>query len=290
MEATTSSIPLIKLTTLYTKNANIIGIGKENACKVESNNLGKMDLNALRRAIEGDLTTGNIPFFINATAGTTVLGVYDAIEKIHPVAQKYGIWLHIDGAFGGTALLSKTHKHLLDGCQKADSFTWDAHKMMGVPLIGSTILVKRSGLLSKHFNENTGYLFQTEEEYYNPGTRSIQCGRRNDALKIWAAWQYLGDEGYETRVNRQFELAQYATTKIKKNEKFRLLMEPESLNICFEVIGRSSEKICEELDKQSLAKIGHGTFKGKTFIRLVTVNPDLTHQDIDACLEDILSV
>ena len=209
----------------------------------------------------------------------------------------FGLWqsktwkvMLIDGAWGGTALLSAKTRPLLAGCEAADSFTWDAHKMMGVPLIASAILMKREGLLHKHFSEQARYLFQSEEHDYNPGTRSIQCGRRNDAFKVWVAWQYFGDEGYEQRVNRQFELAAYAVEHIRRRDALKLLMQPELLCVCFQVDGKSSEAICDALDKQALIKVGYGNFRDRSYIRLVCVDPDMTFGDIDHFFEQVAQV
>jgi glutamate/tyrosine decarboxylase-like PLP-dependent enzyme len=270
------------------KNAGIIGIGRNNVREIKTDEYGKMDVVDLRSRIEEDLKNDYIPFFLNATAGTTVLGVFDLIEEIAEIAGEFNLWFHIDGAWGGTMLLSRQHRHLLKGCHKADSFTWCTHKMMGVPLSASAILIKRMGLLDKHFSERADYLFQSEEDTYNPGTKSIQCGRRNDAFKVWAAWQYYGNQGYEERVNKQFELTQYAANKIKNDKWLRLCMEPESMNVCFQVIGKSSEEICDILDKESIIKVGHGNFKGENYIRLVCVNPELTFEDIDYFFENVI--
>jgi glutamate/tyrosine decarboxylase-like PLP-dependent enzyme len=240
------------------KNAGIIGTGRNNVREIKTDEYGKMDVAALRSRIEEDLRNDCIPFFVNATAGTTVLGVFDPIEEISEIAGEFNVWFHIDGAWGGTMLLSRQHRHLLKGCHEADSFAWNAHKMMGVPLSASAILIKRKGLLEKHFSERADYLFQSGEDAYNPGSKSIQCGRRNDALKVWAAWQYYGNHGYEERVNKQFELTRYAANKIKNDKLLRLCMEPESMNVCFQVTGKSSEDICDILDKESIIKVGHG--------------------------------
>ena len=159
--------------------------------------------------IQEDLATGFQPFFINSTAGTTVLGAFDPFEEIAKVAKEYGLWFHIDGALGGSVVLSRKYRHLVAGCELSDSYTWNAHKMMNVPLTASIILFNHENILRRNFSEKAEYLFQGEDDF-NPGDSSFQCGRRNDALKVWAAWKYLGDEGYEKRVNRQYELAQYA--------------------------------------------------------------------------------
>jgi sulfinoalanine decarboxylase/sulfinoalanine decarboxylase/aspartate 1-decarboxylase len=263
-----------------TKNAGMLGIGRENVRVIPADAFGKMITQELDNQILSDIQAGFTPFFINATAGTTVLGVYDDFEAIAQVAHKHQVWFHIDGALGGSAILSTRHQHLLKGCQLSDSFTWNAHKMMGVPLTASIVLFNHPNILRRHFSEKAEYLFQSEEDY-NPGEQSMQCGRRNDALKVWAAWKYYGDTGYEARINRVFALSQYAAEYIQKDEDLQLLHQPESINICFTVKNKPAAEICDRLDKEGLIKVGYGSFKKDKFIRLVCVNPDMHESDLD---------
>lgn len=267
------------------KNAGIIGCGRDNVRIIPSDNAGKMRVDILRTQITEDRQQGCVPYLINATAGTTVLGAIDPIADIVDVAREHNVWCHVDGAWGGSMLLSSEYRTPLDACADADSFVWNVHKMMGVPLQASVILIRAKGKLKKHFSEQADYLFQSEEDDYNPGMRSIQCGRRNDALKVWAAWQYYGHEGYERRVNIQMELAIHAVENITTDAALRLCMMPESPIVCFQVRGAPSKRICAEMDRQGIAKIGYGHFKGEDYIRLVCVNPDLTFDDIDHLIE-----
>ncbi len=272
------------------KNAGILGIGRDQVQAIPCDGDGKMIPSALEEQIRQDLEAGKIPFFINSTAGTTVLGAFDPFEEIAVIARKYQLWFHIDGALGGSAVLSRKHRHLLKGCEQSDSYTWNAHKMMGVPLTASAILFnKRPHILRKHFSEKAEYLFQGEDQF-NPGEESIQCGRRNDALKIWAAWKYWGDEGYEQRIDHVFALAQYAMEKIKQNPQLRLVREPECVNVCFEVKGKSSVEICTALNQRGFIKVGYGRVDQAKVIRLVCIDPAMEHGDIDHFLEKVQEV
>jgi glutamate/tyrosine decarboxylase-like PLP-dependent enzyme len=122
--------------------------------------------------------------------------------------------------------------------------------MMNIPLLAGTLLVKNNKVLARSFVEDADYLLQMDDNSLNPSHKHIQCGRRNDALKVWAALKYLGDDGYEKRINNEFANAQYAVSIIKKDKALKLVMEPECINVCFQVIGKSSEKICEKLDRE----------------------------------------
>jgi len=266
------------------KSAGVLGIGRDNVRLIESDAQGRMSPSALRAAIAADRGRGLEPFFVIATAGTTVLGAFDPIPALADAAQEHGLWLHVDAAWGGGALLSPSLRSLLNGCGRADSLTWDAHKMMGVPLLASVLLVKKEGLLEESLSEEATYLFQSEDSGANPGVRSLQCGRRNDALKVWAAWQFLGDEGYARRVDTLRRLALFAAERIRRDPDLRLVLEPEFVNICFQVRGADSQRLCQELDRRSLLKVSYGSFRDETFIRLVFVNPDMTETGVGEIL------
>jgi glutamate/tyrosine decarboxylase-like PLP-dependent enzyme len=241
------------------RNAGIIGIGRDNLRRI------KVD------------AQGNIPFFVNATAGTTVQGAFDPLAEISRVAEREKLWLHVDAALGGTALLSSKHRHLLGGCERADSLSWNAHKLMGVPLSCSALLVRREQALFETFSEHADYLFQTETD-------------ENDAFKLWAAWKYYGDRGYEERVDKIFALARYATDVVRAHPDLVLACDTESVAVCFCVRGGDSIEICNRLDAEGILKVGYGTIGETTAIRLVCVNPELTEAQIDEFFEDVLRI
>lgn len=272
------------------KSAGMVGIGRANVVPIATDENGRMRPDALAAAITQDLAAGRLPVMINATAGTTVQGAFDPIDAIADVAHEFGVWLHVDGAFGASLLLSRSHRYRLAGVERADSLTWDAHKMMGVPLTCSVILTRHAGLLAKHLSESATYLFQGDADRFNPGTRSIQCGRRNDLLKLWTAWQHHGDDGYEARIDHVMALAAYATAKINATETMRLRHVPESVNVCFEVVGKSSSDICAQLHTKGLAMVGTGDVRGRRTVRLVCVDPAMTALDIDTFFNAVIEV
>lgn len=269
------------------KNAGLAGIGRLNVREVSVDARGRMLPEVLAASIAADLDTGFQPFFVNATAGTTVRGAFDPLPEIADVARAARLWLHVDAAFGGSLLLSPEHRHLLAGCERADSLAWDPHKMMGVPLQSSVLLLARRGLLARNLDESADYLFQADPDELNPGRRSLQCGRPNDALKLWAAWQRLGNDGWAARLGRQMALARRAAERIAADPELRLAEEPPSLNVCFEVRGRSSDAVCDRLDRDGVLKIGHGIVNGRRTIRLVCSNADLGDDDLAAILAEI---
>jgi sulfinoalanine decarboxylase/sulfinoalanine decarboxylase/aspartate 1-decarboxylase len=269
------------------KAAGILGIGRDAVRVISSDESGALRASELADTIEDDRRRGFRPVFINATAGTTVLGAIDPLPEIARIARTQGVWLHVDGALGGSLLLSTRYRRLLDGVAESDSFAWNAHKMMSVPLPCSVLLVRRKGMLQRHLGESAAYLFQSDEAELNPGTRSLQCGRRNDALKLWAAWKYHGDAGYDRRLTRLVDLAHRAAELVDRDPDLELVCRPSTVNVCFRVRDCDSAEICAALDRRSILKIGHGTALGVSAIRLVCVDPELDEARLRTILQQI---
>lgn len=269
------------------RSAGILGLGRSSVRAVPTRADGRMDVKALAQSITADRAGRLRPMMIVATAGTTVRGAFDPIDEIATVARQHGAWLHVDGALGGTMVLSPEHRGLVRGLELADSLAWNPHKMMGVPLQVSVLLVARRGTLAKSFDDSADYLFQSDADELNPSRRSLLCGRRCDALKLWAAWQHLGDAGWAARIGRQMALARRAAEMIADDPELLLCESPPSINVCFEVRGRSSREICERLDRESRLKIGHGDVRGRRAIRLVCVNSSLGDDHLAAILREI---
>lgn len=262
------------------KNAAFSGIGRENVIYIKTNQYGEMDVNHLQACIESDVKEGYTPVLINATAGTTVLGAFDNVEEISKIANQYNVWLHVDGAYCGSVIFSQQYKHLLNGLEKVDSFSVNAHKMLSTPLSCSMIVVKNKEHLYHSFSNDADYLYQTHYDEFNPGKISLQCGRRNDALKFWTLWKNVGSKGLEDIVNHQFALADVAREYIRSNNDYTLYSYDNSVSICFNYKDIPAEKICTALYEEAELMVGYGQFQGQEFIRLVTVNAQNSKEEI----------
>ncbi len=260
------------------KNAMLTGIGRRQLRAIESDVRGRMKPDALDAQIKRDLASGFVPFFVNLTAGTTVLGAFDPIEELTDVAHGHGLWVHVDGAMGGSALLSPTHRGNLAGLPRVDSFTWDAHKLMGVPLTSSVCLFRKPGALLRHMNETADYLFQGDDAVVEAGMTSLQCGRRNDALKAWAAWKQLGDDGYTARIDNLVAMAGVAADRIRATDGLTLVKPPEFINVCFTIDGVDSAAMCQALLDEGRAMVGHAKVDGARVVRMAIASPTTPDQ------------
>ncbi len=262
------------------KNASFAGMGRANVRYIESDSKGLMMPTKLEEQIQKDIRDGCIPTFVNATAGTTVLGAFDPINAIATITEKYHIWLHVDGAYCGSVIFSDQKKHLLAGVERSDSFSYNAHKMLGTPLTCSIILVKNKKHLHDSFSNDAEYLYQTDGDDFNLGKTSFQCGRRNDALKFWTLWKSLGTEGLEKIIDQQFDLADVARNYVENHPDYTLYSYEDSISICFNYKNIDPKILCTLLYEHQITVVGFGAFKEDSFVRFVTINATNTKEDI----------
>ena len=262
------------------KNASFAGIGKNNIRYISADSKGRMIPEKLEKQIIEDLEEGLLPTYVNVTAGTTVLGAFDPINNIADITEKYGVWLHVDGAYCGSVIFSDHYKHLVTGIERSNSFSYNAHKMIGTPLTCSIILVNDKKHLYDSFSNQADYLYQTDGDDFNLGKTSFQCGRRNDALKFWTLWKSLGTNGLEQIVDHQFELAEAAREYIRNNSNYTLYSFDDSISICFNYKNIDPSALCTALYQHQITVVGFGSFEEDTFIRLVTINANNEKSDI----------
>jgi glutamate/tyrosine decarboxylase-like PLP-dependent enzyme len=266
----------------FDKAANITGIGTQNLIQVPANAKGEMIPEELERIIAADIKEGFRPIMVGATAGTTVMGSFDPLDRIAEICENYKIWMHVDAAWGGGALFSRSARHLLKGIELADSVTFDAHKTLGAPMITSFFLTKNPGILrNTNRGGGTEYLFhEYDNSDWDTGTYSLQCGRRADALKVWMLWRHHGTQGLIDRTEHLLDLARFATKEIGENPRFKLI-HSHYLNVCFQVhshhdqenINSFTLKVRKELLKEGKAMVNYAQRPdGTIFFRLVFPN------------------
>jgi len=277
--------------------ANLLGVGAKNVIKIQSDTKGKMIPTELEKEIKASILRGEKPFFVAATCATTLMGAYDPIDEIDEICKGNNIWLHADGSFGGSLILSEKHRHLMKGIEKTDSFAWNPHKLMNIPLTCSALLVKQRGVLQNNITDiNTDYIFHDIDQIEDLGKKSIQCGRKVDAVKLWFAWKYFGLEGYQNRIDNLIDMATYAEKVVKEHPQLELLSERQSFAVCFRLVPKAEKdlnqfnlEVRENLRKSGKSIVNYG-YIGKTLaIRLITANGELSKLDIDFFFENLLS-
>ena len=193
--------------------------------------------------------------------------------------------------------MSSEHKQLLKGSEKSDSFTWDPHKMLGTGLMCSTFLVQNARDLQEVCQvTGTEYLYHNEDNFYDLGLTSLQCGRRVDVVKLWLLWKHYGDKGFSDQINHLFDLGLYAQDIIKEHSCLELMVPIQTVNVCFRYMPSQTKDIDsfniqlrETLRKTGKALVNYATYCDQVMIRLPIVNLSLTQQDIDAFFNNMVS-
>jgi len=276
------------------KGANTIGIGQNGVIKVKVDERGRMRGSAVAEALEYTIKKGMVPFMVCSTAGTTETGSFDAIDEIADLAEKHGLWHHVDGSWGGSLILSEKYHPLFKGLHRADSFTWNPHKLMSIPLTCSAFMAKDKGVMRREIQSNDAdYIYHDyDNSEFDTGPSSLSCGRRVDSLKLWLSWNYWGEEGYRERVEKCMELADYATKKVKESGHLELMFTTESLNVNFRFVvpedvnaDEFNKRLRYDLVQKGHAMVNYCTLDAGLSIRLVLLNPELNTEDIDRFLE-----
>jgi glutamate/tyrosine decarboxylase-like PLP-dependent enzyme len=293
------------LCVIYSDNAHysmdtaamILGIKENNIFKIAHTPNQALSVEALKETLERIRALKKIPFFVAATAGTTVAGAFDPVEAIAAITADYcECWLHIDAAHGGAVLFSPEHQARLKGCELADSFIWDAHKTLGAPLVCSVLLVRDKQHLIFHEEQSAAhdYLYHKDQDHqlFDLGHTSIQCGRRADCLKLWLMWQRYGTTGIGQYVDHLMNLTAYAAQWVSQHQDFELLGTPEYLNICFRYKPAGHEAFYYQIKKalhiNEKTMVNIAKMEGQNCFRLVVSNKQLTTQDIDTFFSTLL--
>ncbi len=213
------------------KAAAVMGIGLDRVVPVPCDASGAMRPEALA----GLLAAHDDTVAVVATAGTTVTGAFDPLEPIAEACAEAGVWLHVDGAYGASALFSPRLRHLLAGVERADSLNWNLHKMMGMTQQCSVLLVREPRCLAEAFAVGADYLFQPDKLHgdYDPGDSGFMCGRRADVLKLWLAWKARGDAGFAARIDHAVSVADHVRRRIRAGGgRFAAVVEGSFANVC----------------------------------------------------------
>jgi glutamate decarboxylase len=287
------------------KAAQMLGIGSDNVISVPIDAQGRMIPSELDKLAQRTKDEGKTPFYVNSTAGTTVLGSFDPFKDISAVCKKHNLWMHVDASWGGPLIFSSKQKHKVAGVDLADSLAVNPHKMMGVPITCSFLLGPD---LTKFHKANTlpaGYLFHEGNhggEVWDLADLTLQCGRKGDSLKLALSWIYYGSEGFERQIDNAFEIASYFAGQVSKRKDFVLVSEnpPPCLQVCFYFakVGNLAERKEENTKAtseivQRLIPMGfmvdYAPGEKGSFFRVV-VNRETTRGTIDGLIKAIEQV
>jgi glutamate/tyrosine decarboxylase-like PLP-dependent enzyme len=186
----------------FDKISRMIGLGRRSLREVPADADLKMDVRRLTSFIREDREAGHRPFLIVATAGTTAAGTIDPLASLAALAREEGVWLHVDAAWGGGALLSPKLRHHLAGIDQADSVTWDAHKWLSVPMGAGMVFSRHAGAMQHAFGIETGYM-PDRSTRPDPYASTAQWSRRFIGLKVFMSLAERGLHGYAELIEHQ---------------------------------------------------------------------------------------
>ncbi|HXY29403.1 MAG TPA: pyridoxal-dependent decarboxylase [Gemmatimonadaceae bacterium] len=280
-----------------TRAVGELGLGMRRVISIPSRDW-RMDPDALSAALETLAASGQRAMAVVATAGSTATGSFDDLERIGVLCERHETWLHVDGAHGASALLSRTHRSRMRGIQRARSVAWDPHKMMLMPLAAGMLLVRDERDLSAAFAQQAPYLFHSApgERGWDQGTRSFMCSRRADALKLWAALQRYGSSGLAALYDHLCETTQGLHAEIIRRGDFEALHTPESNILCFRYLGTSANESALDALNASLRErynaSGDGWITttilgGRRVLRVTIMNPHTTPSHTSRMLDTL---
>jgi L-2,4-diaminobutyrate decarboxylase len=270
--------------------AGILGIGQQVIYPLAVDPRGAVIPEQLAVTFAQARHDGKRPIAVVANACQTATGIYDPLDEIGDFCNAHHVWLHVDGAHGASALLSGKYRHLLKGVEKADSLTWDAHKMLRTPTVCAAVLLRDHRPLETAFQQEASYLFHEKEQPgVDLGYRTLECTKAALGLRLFMVLGALGESGLTEYVERQWDLAQQAYDYINAQPDFECAVRPESNILCFRTAGcdQTQLQIRDALIAQGRFYLSSAVFCGQRYLRLTLMSPWTELKDIECMVEMI---
>jgi glutamate/tyrosine decarboxylase-like PLP-dependent enzyme len=284
------------------READMLGLGMDAVRKVPIDGEFRIDTEALREAIRRDREGGALPFAVVATAGTVATGAIDPLEEIADICREEGLWFHVDGAYGGPAVLAEDLRPQFAGIERADSIAFDPHKWLYVPHSAGCLLVRDWTNLVLSFTALAGYVHEDKERSghgMDLGMLGPQFSRGFQALKVWVSLLAHGRRAYAARISHDAALARYMAARVdQRPELERSASVPLSI-CCFrfvppglpdipgrqEYLDELNERVMTELQLDGRVFISNAVLGGRFVLRACIVNFRTEAEDVDAVLD-----
>ncbi len=290
------------------KAITILGFRRDQIRIIPTDLEFKMSLNKLQNAIAKDRLQGLQPFCIVASSGTTNTGTVDPLLELSKICKKEKLWFHIDGAYGGAAILAKNGKQLLKGIDKADSLTVDPHKWFYQPYEMGCLLVRNSKWLKHTFTEKPEYLKDVEgnDSEINFYDHGVQLTRRFRALKLYMSVKTFGLKAFRKAIDYNLKLAEQTEAILRKSSKWEVVSPATlavinfrynsiKLNLNEEELDKLNQKISEKIMASREALLVTTILQNQIVLRMCLINPRTTLEDVKGTInlcekfaEDIL--
>jgi aromatic-L-amino-acid decarboxylase len=249
----------------------ILGLGRAGVRKIPVDAGFRMRADALAEAIDEDLHAGWRPFYVAATVGTTSSTSIYPVPAIADLCARQALWLHVDAAYGGSLAVAPEFRHILAGCERADSFVVNPHKWLFTPLDFSAFYVRDADTLTRAFSLLPDYLRTAEGDagaVRNYMDYGVQLGRRFRALKFWMIVRTYGVDGMAARLREHVRLAQLFAAWVDAAPDFERLAPTPMSTVCF----RASPAGVSDLDPLNEALMNRVNATGKAFLSHTRLN------------------
>ncbi|MGH7960386.1 MAG: pyridoxal phosphate-dependent decarboxylase family protein [Candidatus Binatia bacterium] len=269
------------------KAAITLGIGQRWIRHIETDPEFRMRADLLEQAIAKDLAVGVKPIAVVATVGTTSSTSIDPISPIADICARYGLWLHIDAAYGGAAALVASHRRVLAGCERADSFVTNPHKWLLTPIDCSLLYTRRPDDLKRAFSLTLEILRTEETDVINLMDYGLSLGRRFRALKLWMVIRAYGREGLAHIIKRHIDAAQWLAAQIDAEPDWQRLAPVPFSTVCFRHaphritdLEAHNAAIIEAVNASGAAFLSHTKLDGRYAIRVAIGNQATTQEHV----------
>ncbi len=272
------------------KGAIAVGIGQNNIRKVPSDSQFRMDTRALASLIEQDKAAGKRPFCVVATVGTTSSTSVDPVAEIADIAEKHGMWLHVDAAYAGAAAILPEHKDILSGIERAHSLVFNAHKWLLTPIDLSAFFTRRPDILRRAFSLTPDYLkTQADPRAHNLMDYGVPLGHRFRALKLWFVLRYFGRDRIQAMLRQHIQWAHDFARLIETDpqRRFEVVAPVPFSVVCFRYRGSDDQnrEIMDRVNESGRVFISGTVLNGQQVIRLAIGNLGTIWEDVEEAWE-----
>ncbi|KAF2242257.1 PLP-dependent transferase [Trematosphaeria pertusa] len=278
------------------KALRILGFRGHQIWRLPADEKFRMDPQTLQRAIHEDREAGRVPFVVIATCGTTNTGSVDPLSDISSICRKERLWMHVDGAYGASASLSASHRHMVSGLELADSISWDAHKWLFQTYGCGLILVRDKKHLLDSFATDAEYMRDITEEQDVPNfwNYGIELTKPARAMKLWFTMRVLGVDTLGRMIDQGFHLAERAEQELRKRRDWEIT-SPACMAILtfrFAPSGKSERgmdalnvALSKRLLEENVAGILTTELRGRVVLRICPINPRLSGEEMADTIE-----
>ncbi|MBL0938467.1 MAG: pyridoxal-dependent decarboxylase [Gemmatimonadaceae bacterium] len=288
-----------------TRAAGVMGLGQSHVVVVPSESQ-RMSIPAMRERLQSLRDAGKSVMAVVATAGCTATGAFDDLEAVADACDEFAdtngpLWLHVDAAHGGGAMLSARERPRVRGIHRARSVAWDPHKTLLLPLAAGMLLMREEHDLERAYAQSAPYLFTPSQDAraWDMGPRSFQCSRRADVLKVWVAFERYGADALAAVYEKLCDMARYLHERLSQHEEFTPLHVPESNILCFSWqppgITDATERdtltnaLRERYNRSGRGWITATTLDGRRVLRITVMNARTGREHLDALVAGLES-